>query len=148
VRGIFAQSTPLGRIGGKRGSVDDRGRVILWALLICACVVPWTDFQNHSHWARVQWIPFVTPPIKRIDILVNVALYLPLGYWFARWLGRRRFAVVLGCATVLSLFTEWTQLYSHSRFPSLTDVTCNLIGTVAGIWLAAQISRLSSEKSA
>jgi hypothetical protein len=58
----------------------------------------------------VQWIPFVTPPIKLVDILVNVALYLPLGYWFVRWLGPRRFGVVLACATALSLFTEWTQL--------------------------------------
>ena len=115
-----------------------RSRVLLWTMLIVVCVVPWMDVQNHSHWSRVQWIPFVTPPIKAVDIVVNIALYVPFGYWFVRWKGRRRSALGVGCAAVLSLVTEWTQLYSHSRFPSLTDVTCNIIGTIVGAWIAQQ----------
>ncbi|HUK33213.1 MAG TPA: VanZ family protein [Vicinamibacterales bacterium] len=115
-----------------------RFRLVLWTLVICAGVVPWTDFQNHSHWSRVQWIPFVTPPVKVVDILVNIALYLPFGYWFIRWSGQRRMGAALVSAGVLSLVTEWSQLYSHSRFPSFTDVTCNLIGTFIGAWIAQQ----------
>ena len=115
-----------------------RSRLFLWALLIAACVVPWMDLQNHSHWSRVQWIPFVTPPIKLIDILVNIALYAPFGYWFVRWKGRRGSALAIASAASLSLVTEWTQLYSHSRFPSLTDVTCNVAGTIIGVWIAQQ----------
>jgi glycopeptide antibiotics resistance protein len=113
---------------------------MLWTLLICACVIPWTDLQNHSHWSRVQWIPFVTPPIKLVDIIINVVLYVPFGYLFARWTGRRGIALAVMCAGTLSLVTEWTQLYSHSRFPSLTDVTCNVCGTLIGVWLAQQFS--------
>jgi len=107
--------------------------------LIVFATVPWHDFQNHSHWPRVQWIPFVTPPVRLRDILINIAMYWPLGYLFARqradngaWLRAAFFA--LG----LSLFTEWTQLYSHSRFPSLTDTTCNIIGTIWGAWTAVR----------
>ena len=111
---------------------------MLWTLAICAGVVPWTDLQNHSHWSRVQWIPFVTPPIKLVDIVLNIALYVPFGYWFIRWAGRRRGGIAVASAAALSVVTEWTQLYSHSRFPSLTDVTCNVIGTLVGIRIAQQ----------
>ncbi len=86
----------------------------------------------------MQWIPFVTPPIKLVDIVVNVLLYMPFGYWFLRSAGRRRAGLAVACAGILSLVTEWTQLYSHSRFPSLTDVTCNVIGAAVGVWIAQQ----------
>lgn len=101
--------------------------------------MPWHDFQTHTHWPRVQLIPFVTPPVRLRDILVNIAMYWPLGFLFVRqsvhnrsWLGAAFFA--LG----LSLLTEWTQLYSHSRFPSLTDTTCNIIGTILGARFAVR----------
>jgi len=113
-------------------------RFFLWTLIICAGVVPWTDLQNHTHWSKVQWIPFVTPPVKLVDIVLNVALYVPFGYWFTRWAGRRRTGLAVASAGALSLVTEWTQLYSHSRFPSLTDVTCNVFGALIGVWLAQQ----------
>jgi glycopeptide antibiotics resistance protein len=101
--------------------------------VIAFCVVPWNDVQNHSHWPRVQWIPFYTPPIKPIDIVINVLLYWPFGYWYAQQSkSGSPWRLALLYALTLSLFTEWTQLYSHSRFPSLTDVTCNMIGTAAG----------------
>lgn len=112
---------------------EPRARLALWTLLIVLAVVPWTDIQTHSHWPRVQWIPFVTPPIRLIDIVINVLLYFPFGYWFVRQApGDQSWLRACFYALTLSLLTEWTQLYSHSRFPSLTDTTCNLIGTVIG----------------
>jgi len=97
------------------------------------------DLQNHPHWMKVQWIPFVTPPVKVIDIVVNILLYWPFGYWFGKQAGDAH-AWRRAClyALALSLATEWTQLYSHSRFPSLTDTTCNLIGTALGALAAAR----------
>jgi len=118
--------------------VSYRTRLILWILLIAVCVIPWTDLQNHTHWSKVQWIPFVTPPVKVVDIVVNVLLYIPFGYWFLRWAGRKRSLLAVVAAAALSIATEWTQLYSHSRFPSLTDVTCNIVGTIVGVWIAQQ----------
>ena len=46
--------------------------------LIVAAVFPWREFQSHSHWAKVRWIPF-SPPLGFRDIAVNVALFMPLG---------------------------------------------------------------------
>lgn len=88
----------------------------------------------------MQWIPFVTPPVKVFDIVVNVALYAPFGYWFVRWAGKKRSLLAVVAGASLSLVTEWTQLYSHSRFPSFTDVTCNVIGAIVGVWIAQQFS--------
>ena len=116
-----------------------RMRLVLWTVLITFVTVPWTDMQNHTHWMKVQWIPFVTPPVKLIDLVVNVLLYLPLGYWFRKQSAAQQ-SWWRACvyALALSLVTEWTQLYSHSRFPSLTDTTCNLIGTVLGALVAVR----------
>jgi glycopeptide antibiotics resistance protein len=110
--------------------------LLLWTGAILVAVVPW-DLQNHTHWAKVCWIPFVTPPVKTSDIVANLLLYLPWGFCFAR---RRaapvRIGWVVAYAAALSIATEATQLFSHTRFPSATDVTCN----VAGAWLGAVIA--------
>ena len=37
-----------------------------------------------------------------------------------------------------SFAVEWSQLYSHSRFPSVQDVLCNACGALIGGWLAAR----------
>ena len=39
---------------------------------------------------------------------------------------------LIATAVLLSSATEWTQVYSHTRFPSTTDVSCNVIGAVLG----------------
>ena len=113
-----------------------------WTAAILAIVVPWNGFLDHTHWGKVGWIPFVSRPIKISDIVGNVLLYLPFGY-----LGRQstvgRFATlgVVALAALLSVGSEATQLYSHWRFPSATDVTCNLLGTISGIYFARHSSR-------
>lgn len=110
----------------------------LWTGLIILLVVPWSSFQNHTHWERVAWVPFLSPPVRPGDILRNVLLYLPWGYFYAR----RRYDARLSwwaaiCALALSAVTEATQLWSHARFPSLTDVTCNVAGAwIGGVWAA------------
>ena len=110
-----------------------------WIALIILAVVPWFDFQNHTHWMNVQWIPFVSPPVKLGDILVNVALYWPFGYLFAAQASDNgSWKRAAAYALVLSLITEWTQLYSHSRFPSLQDVTCNVAGAIWGARFAVR----------
>lgn len=106
----------------------------VWLAAIAAATVPWTDFVGHTHWQKVQWMPFVSPPVRLVDILVNFLLYVPLGYGVIRastFRGRSWHAAAM--AASLSLAIESSQLYSHSRFPSLQDVLCN----VAGAWLGA-----------
>ena len=105
---------------------------------VLAADLPWGDFHAHTHWRTVGWIPFVTPPVRAADILENIVLFLPLGFFAglrARSLPRALQKGVL-LAFPASLLGEWSQLYSHSRFPSATDVSSNLIGAILGAALA------------
>lgn len=119
--------------------------LVVWVGLICFAVVPWWSYQDHAHWARVRWVPFVSPPIRARDLIVNLLMYVPLGWWGSRvgrgtTLGR----VVLGAA-LLSCATEFSQVFSHGRYPSLTDVVCNVAGAlVGGALFAARRATLSA----
>jgi glycopeptide antibiotics resistance protein len=109
--------------------------LLLSIVLVGLIVVPWWNPQDHSHWTIIRWVPFVSPPIRPFDIAGNVLLYVPFGY---AW---RRAAVggawpCLAFAALLSILTESTQLFSHSRVPSTGDVVCNVLGALMGIRLA------------
>ena len=107
-----------------------------WVVVILGVAVPWTTFQSHSHWNNVAWIPFANRYDRLRDIAANVIFYFPFGY-FAR---RRRPPIrpwkVGLFAFGLSVATEFTQVFSHGRFPSATDVVSNTIGALAGAALA------------
>jgi glycopeptide antibiotics resistance protein len=106
----------------------------VWVAAIIVVCVPFLDFHGHTHWAKVAWIPFVSPPIKTPDLLANVALYLPFGFlWAQDAAAPRALRGIILAAAVLSISVEFSQLFSHSRFPSSTDVVCNVIGAVAGL---------------
>lgn len=101
---------------------------------------PWGDFQGHTHWANVGWFPFFSPPVRLTDIALNVLLFLPLGF-FA---GLSKSNAALRAAAIalpISILGEWPQLYSHTRFPSATDVFCNVAGAIAGSLIAAYVTR-------
>ena len=115
-----------------------------WSALIVAGTVPWADFVGHTHWQKVQWIPFSSPPVRVRDIVGNVAFYFPFGYFLMTAFPSRArvwHAVLLGGA--LSFILEWSQLYSHWRFPSVQDLLCNIVGSSAG---AITASLYSSQK--
>ena len=121
---------------------------MLWTALIAAVVMPWTSYQPHEHWARIVWVPFSTPPPLTVrDVVVNVLLYVPLGAFFVRWRSgaSARTSSVLGACLVfacaLSAGTELTQVYSHGRFPSMTDVTLNVAGAGLGAGLGRRRGR-------
>lgn len=97
---------------------------------------PGADLQNHSHWGKVRWVPFMSPPIRLQDIALNTLLYVPIGALSGR-LFRRPLLIAFGLSLALSATAEWSQVYSHTRYPSATDVTCNVAGAV----LAAALSR-------
>jgi len=112
---------------------------LVWSAAIVATTVPWTDLVGHTHWQKVQWVPFQSPPVNAIDVIVNVLLYLPFGYLWLRVSGSRaRLWHAAALAFALSFAVEWSQLYSHSRFPSVQDVLCNVCGAWVGAWLAAR----------
>jgi glycopeptide antibiotics resistance protein len=117
-----------------------RLRAALWVVVILIGVIPWRGWQGHEHWSRVTWIPFSTAitPLRPRDLVVNVLLYAPLGFFLARdhLTGRGRWALVIGLALALSVGTEVLQVYSHGRFPSATDVVMNVAGSALGAALA------------
>jgi glycopeptide antibiotics resistance protein len=111
---------------------------VLWIGVIVLAVVPWGRFQDHSHWNEVDWIPF-SEPLRVRDVVVNVLLYLPLGYWFRRQGGRMPLWWTVAFAFGLSVATDLTQVFSHGRFPSARDVTCNTIGALCGALWAGRV---------
>jgi VanZ family protein len=69
------------------------------------------------------------------DIIVNVAIYVPVGLVgasvFRRWPLRFLWPVLLSAA--LSFSIEFTQAYIPTRNPSLADFVCNVAGSVFGV---------------
>lgn len=114
--------------------------VMAAALFALVVITPWGDFQGHTHWDEVGWIPFMSPPVRVRDIVLNLLLFAPLGLASALQL---RFPVIAAAliAFVVSLFGEWLQVYSHSRFPSATDLVCNICGAVLTSWLVGSYGR-------
>lgn len=108
--------------------------LVLSGTLLVAAGYPWGDMVGHTHWSRVRWIPFSSWPLPPLDIAGNLLLGLPLG--IVAGLSFTRGPVVAGAiALTLSLSIESMQLYSHGRFPSATDVLCNVTGAVVAATL-------------
>ena len=119
-----------------------RRQIALWLIVIAiaAATFPW-DWQDHPHWGKVAWVPFSTGIVRPIDLLLNVALYFPLGFLLSSKSTRSRFATALVAGLLLSTLLELTQVWSHLRFPSATDIVMNVLGSLIGAfgasWLEA-----------
>ncbi len=120
-----------------------RRYLALWTVLILIVVVPWLTFKNHSHWQQVAWIPFFSPEVKVRDVVANVLFYVPWGYFAARQRRHPSAPVwgIVALAAALSIATEISQVYSHGRFPSATDVVCNVVGALIGAEYARRARR-------
>jgi VanZ family protein len=102
--------------------------------MIVVVSLPWIGFTTEPQWDRLYWIPFTDPEDKPRDLVTNVALFLPLGYWLARDIRNtvRRLAHIALTAVVVSVAAETPQLFSTLRNPSATDVSYAAAGAVAG----------------
>jgi len=115
------------------------GGVAASLMMIVLADIPWADFQNHTHRASVRWIPFVTPPVTALDSSLNVVLFGPLGFFLGAALGEGRRARIRRAflwAVPLSVMAEYSQVFSHNRVPSTTDVCCNVAGALIGALMA------------
>jgi glycopeptide antibiotics resistance protein len=112
----------------------NRRWLVIWIALIVVVVVPWGALERRAHWERVAWIPFVSPPVEISDVTGNVFFYLPYGIVAAGEVAETLSPVlsVTASAILLSLAGEFTQVFSNSRYPSMTDVTCNAVGAFIG----------------
>ena len=118
--------------------MSQRARFVLWLAVIILVTFSYDLVtMPHPHWRRVAWVPFATGIVRPGDMLLNVLLYVPFGVFFPR---RNWSAVALGipCAFALSSLLELSQVWSHERFPSATDVAMNVSGAAVGLWLASR----------
>ena len=109
-----------------------------WIAVVWAISLPWVGFTFTPQWQRVHWIPFTDPADRPKDLIANVVLLLPFGISFARGRrGNRRFIDTALAAAALSISAEATQLFGTLRYPSATDVTSAVLGSLAGAaWMA------------
>jgi glycopeptide antibiotics resistance protein len=118
-----------------------RLQLAVWTLIVIGGVVPWATWTDHSHWDRIEWIP-LTGNVRLRDVVLNILFYVPVGYFFvtARSVSpaARRILLAALCGFVLSVVTETTQVFSHGRFPGMTDVTTNTAGALIGAMLAVR----------
>jgi glycopeptide antibiotics resistance protein len=88
-------------------------------------------------WDRVHLVPFTDPADKVEDFAVNILLFLPFGFSFARDRGLAWLPLAAG---LVSATAELSQLFSTVRSPSGTDVTYAVVGAAVG-GLASTILR-------
>jgi glycopeptide antibiotics resistance protein len=125
-------------------SRDSRMWLKLWLIWIVVILglttMPWMNFVGHSHWDQVRWIPFYDHPLAMSDILANVVLFVPFGFFLGRALPgaspKRVWTLTLLLSAALSTSVEFFQVYCHNRIPSITDICTNLLGAVFGVLLS------------
>ena len=89
--------------------------------------------------------------LHRVDVLVNVALYVPVGLCgylaFRRSRGRILAAVVpVLIGLVVSTSVELLQVYEAVRRTNAIDLLCNVAGSVLGVVLGATFSAVSKRR--
>lgn len=128
---------------------------LFWlAVLFLTPLFPLSNFVGHPHWEAIRWIPFQDfsfTPRMLIDVIGNIAWFMICGYLLHYWMDAdsssfRSIATVVLIAASVSLSLEFFQVFCHNRFPSITDVICNIIGAGIGGYFSEQHhSRLASE---
>jgi glycopeptide antibiotics resistance protein len=111
------------------------GRVPLWCwwtLLVWIVSFPWSGLTSQPR-RSYTLVPFTDPADKPSDVIINLLLFLPFGFSFAGRPGLKAPVVAAGiAAAIVSTSAEAVQLFSTVRYPSATDVTCAIAGSVAG----------------
>jgi VanZ family protein len=108
-----------------------RKLLILWVIGWALFGLPWATFTVHPAFDRISLVPFRRT--RRRDQLLNFAYYLPFGVATAL-LGWHPGAII-GAAGALSAATEFIQVFSTDRVPSVTDILLNVGGAVVGLAL-------------
>lgn len=137
--------------GGRNGGLDRRSAAItlgILALIIYGSLYPF-DFHPAAFAPALSrfWM-VVRAHLNRGDVLSNILLYLPLGFFAARiWPARpvaSRVAVITAIASMAAVAIELVQIFDDGRSPSIVDATANglgaLLGSVAGARLRVKIS--------
>jgi glycopeptide antibiotics resistance protein len=114
---------------------------LVWLVAILGVtVLPLKNYVGHAHWNMVTWIPYNEHPLALEDVIGNIALFVPFGFFLKRSLKtlslKRVWILTLLMAATISTSVEFFQVYCHNRNPSTTDICDNLLGAALGVWLA------------
>jgi VanZ family protein len=120
---------------------------IVVALILYGSLYPW-EFHARHYGHHPLWILLHAWPTGALDrylvwdIVVNIALYLPLGIFgylavSARASRMVRILAPLALALALSASIEMLQLFDDSRQCSLSDVVSNVTGAAVGVGVGA-----------
>jgi VanZ family protein len=74
------------------------------------------------------------------DAVLNIVLFLPLGFVFQLSRDRReeaRWLTAFGAGLVLSGLIEVAQVFAPGRYPSVSDLGTNALGAALGAWMGA-----------
>lgn len=104
--------------------------IVCSTMFILLAIFPFRGFDPTGHWHRVGWIPFVSRPVRTIDVVGNLALFVPLGVSIALHAQGPALVRTATAAFACSLFGEWAQIYSRYRYPSTGDLVLNVLGAV------------------
>ena len=94
-----------------------------------------------AHAARISWHPFRLRDgdISLPDIVQNILLFIPFGFLgFVSVIDksshlRLKMLILVGMGASLSAFVEFLQIFSFTRFTSVSDVIFNALGTAVGV---------------
>jgi glycopeptide antibiotics resistance protein len=136
------------RVATIPAALKPRSRLLLscLAVLFLTPFFPLNNFVGHPHWEAIHWIPFQDfVPDKNIlmDIIGNIGWFMITGYLLHYWMGEdsssfRSIATVVIITAGVSLSIEFFQVFCHNRTPSMTDVSCNIIGACLGAFFSKQ----------
>lgn len=119
---------------------------VWWIPVVVGVSLPVVGFTFEPQWSRVHVVPFSDPEDKPRDTLLNIAMFIPFGYFFARgWGMPGALAGAMAAAALVSAGAEATQLFSTERNPSGTDVSMAVAGAAAGSVLRSWLRRLKGE---
>lgn len=88
-----------------------------------------------------------------ILMMLNIALFIPLGFFMTLLIHKQKYLTSLLCVTVVSFFIscaiEFTQRIAKLGYLELEDMICNTFGGILGFLVAIfvlYIARLNNEK--
>jgi hypothetical protein len=105
---------------------------VLWLTGWAYFGLPWNLRSRAGRFHQVDLVPLHHGRPR--DLALNFLFYVPLGL-IGMGLGWRA-AYVLCAAALLSGGTEFAQIFSRGRFPSVTDLLLNTAGAFVGIVIA------------
>ena len=115
--------------------------LVVWMVLWAYVATPWRSFQPRPSFQNVELVPFADGSIR--GHVLNTLAFVPLGVIGGGLGWTSSAAVMIGASA--SGTTEFLQLFSTRRHPSVTDLILNITGTLIGIALAGGLRTTKTE---